>query len=42
MQEMQETAVGSQCWEDLQEKEMATQHSILAWENPWTEEPGGL
>ena len=24
------------------EKEMATLSSILAWEIPWTEEPGGL
>ena len=24
------------------EKEMATQSSILAWRNPWTEEPGRL
>ena len=24
------------------EKEMATHSSILAWESPWTEEPGGL
>ena len=24
------------------EKEMATHSSILAWEMPWTEEPGGL
>ena len=24
------------------EEEMATQSSILAWEIPWTEEPGGL
>ena len=24
------------------EKEMATHHSILAWEIPWTKEPGGL
>ena len=23
-------------------KEMATQPNILAWEIPWTEEPGGL
>jgi len=23
-------------------KEMATHSSILAWEIPWTEEPGGL
>ena len=28
--------------EDPLEKEMATQSSILAWEIPWTEEPGGL
>ena len=27
--------------EDLLEKEMATHSSILAWEIPWTEEPGG-
>ena len=26
----------------LLEKEMATHSSILAWEIPWTEEPGGL
>ena len=25
-----------------EEKEMATHSSILAWEIPWTEEPGGL
>ena len=24
------------------EKEMATHSSILAWDIPWTEEPGGL
>ena len=24
------------------DKEMATHSSILAWEIPWTEEPGGL
>ena len=24
------------------EKEMATYSSILAWEIPWTEKPGGL
>ena len=29
-------------WEDLLEKGMATHSSILAWRNPWTEEPGGL
>ena len=26
----------------VQEKEMATHSSILAWKNPWTEESGGL
>ena len=29
-------------WEDPLEKEMATHSSILAWRNPWTEEPGRL
>ena len=29
-------------WEDTLEEEMATHSSILAWEIPWTEEPGGL
>ena len=29
-------------WENPPEKEMATHCSILAWEIPWTEEPGGL
>jgi len=24
------------------EKEIATHSSVLAWEIPWTEEPGGL
>ena len=28
--------------EDPLEKEMATCSSILAWEIPWTEAPGGL
>ena len=28
--------------EDPLEKEMATRSSVLAWEIPWTEEPGGL
>ena len=31
-----------QGWEDPLEKEMATHSSILAWEIPWMEEPGGL
>ena len=39
---MQETWVQSLGGEDPLEKEMATQSSILAWEIPWTEEPGGL
>ena len=38
----QETQVQSLSWEDHLEKEMATHSSILAWEVPWTEEPGGL
>ena len=42
MQETQETQVRSLGWEDPLEKEMATHSSILAWEIPWTEEPGGL
>ena len=28
--------------EDPLEKRMATHSSILAWQTPWTEEPGGL
>ena len=39
---MQETQVSSLGQEDPLEKEMATYSSILAWEIPWTEEPGGL
>ena len=39
---MQETQVQSLGWEDSLEKETATYSSILAWEIPWTEEPGGL
>ena len=39
---MQETMVRALGWEDPLEKEMATHSSILAWEIPWTEEPGGL
>ena len=29
-------------WKDPLEEEMATHSNILAWEIPWTEEPGGL
>ena len=39
---MQETWVWSLSREDFLEKEMATYSNILAWEIPWTEEPGGL
>ena len=42
MQETQEMQVHSLGWEDRLEEEMATHSSILAWEIPWTEEPGGL
>ena len=38
----QETRVGSLGQEDPLKKEMTAQSSILAWEIPWTEEPGGL
>ena len=38
----QETWVWSLGWEDPLEKEMATHSSLLAWEIPWTEEPGKL
>ena len=38
----QETKVSSLGGEDLLEEEMATHCSILAWEIPWTEKPGGL
>ena len=39
---MQETWVLSLSQEEPLEKGMATLSSILAWEIPWTEEPGGL
>ena len=39
---VQETQVQSLGREDLLEKEMAAHSSILAWEIPQTEEPGGL
>ena len=40
--ETQEMWVRSLGWEDPLEKRMATHSSILAWEIPWTEEPGRL
>ena len=39
---MPETWVRSLGWEDPLEKKMATHSSILAWEIPGTEKPGGL
>ena len=40
--EIQETRVRSLGREDPLEKEMATRSSVLAWEIPWTEDPGKL
>ena len=42
MQETWETQVQSLGQEDSLEEEMATHSIILAWEVPWTEEPGRL
>ena len=42
MQETQETWVQSLSQEDPLEEEMATCSSVLAWEIPWAEKPGGL
>ena len=42
MQETQETQVGSLGQEDPLGEEMSTHSSVLAWRNPWMEEPGGL
>ena len=39
---MQETWAKSLGQENTLEKEMAAHFSFLAWEIPWTEEPGGL
>ena len=39
---MQETRVQSLSGEDPLEEGTATHSSILAWESPWIEEPGGL
>ena len=38
---MRETRVQALGREDLLEKEMVTNSSILAWKIPWREEPGG-
>ena len=42
MPAMQETGVRSLGQEDPPEKEMTPHSSILAWEIPWTEDPGEL
>ena len=39
MQEMRVQPLGQ---EDPLEKEMATHSGVLAWNTPWTEEPGSL
>ena len=38
---MQEARAQSLGREDPLEREMATHSSILTWEIPWTEDPGG-
>ena len=38
----QETRVQFLDWNNPLEEEMATHSSILVWEIPWAEEPGGL
>ena len=42
LQETQEIWAQSLGQEDPLKEEMATHSSILAWEIPWTEEPGRL
>ena len=42
MQETQEAGVRPPGQEDPLGKEIATHSSMLAWEIPWTEEPGGI
>ena len=42
MQETQEMRVRSVSWKDPLEEGVETHSSDLAWEIPWTEEPGGL
>ena len=39
---VEETGVQSLGWEDSLEEEMVTCSGILAWNIPWTEEPGRL
>ena len=42
LSDKQETQIPSLGQKDPLEEEMATHSNILAWENPWTEEPGAL
>ena len=42
MQESQEARVQSLGWEDPLEEGIGTHSSFLAWEIPWTMEPGRL
>ena len=42
VQELQETRVWPQGWEDPLEEDMATHSNTLAWRISQTEEPGGL
>ena len=39
---MRKTLVRALSQEDPLEEEMATHSSVLAWEIPWTEDPGEL
>ena len=39
---VEETQVQSLGWKDFLEEGITAHSSILAWEIPWTEEPGGL
>ena len=41
VQEMQGRRVQFSDWEDALDEEMATHSNSLAWESPWTGEPGG-
>ena len=41
VQEMQGRRVQFLDWEDALDEEMATHSNSLAWESPWTGEPGG-
>ena len=42
MQETQEVQIRLVGWEDPLEEGTATHSSVLDWEIPWREEPGGL